>query len=77
VVQEFPALVISGFTRDVQPGNILYGLFETLFPEIPVLITANDDKAGCSTKRHQNDRFTFSQKFTRLCKIDRILIVLG
>ena len=77
-VQEFPALVISDFHLcDVQPETFI-GLFETLFPDIPVLITANDDKVMGQLRRHQNDRFIAFSKFTTFAKlIDLIRLGLG
>lgn len=68
-VNEFPALVISDFhLRDVQTETFV-GLFETLFPRIPVLITANDDKVMGQLKRHQVDRFIAFSKFTPFPKL--------
>lgn len=77
-VAEFPALVISDFhLRDVQPETFV-GLFETLFPAIPVLITANDDKVMGQLKRHPSDRFIAFSKFTPFAKlIDLIRIGLA
>ncbi|MCR2745725.1 response regulator transcription factor [Limnobacter parvus] len=77
-VAEFPALIISDFhLRDVQADTFI-GLFETLFPSIPVLITANDDKVMAQLKRHQIDRFIAFSKFTPFPKlIDLIRIGLA
>ena len=68
-VREFPALIISDFhLRDVQSETFI-GLFETLFPRIPVLITSNDDKVMSQLKRHQLDRFIAFSKFTPFPKL--------
>lgn len=77
-VAEFPAMIISDFhLRDVQADTFI-GLFETLFPGIPVLITANDDKVMAQLKRHQIDRFIAFSKFTPFPKlIDLIRIGLA
>lgn len=77
-VVEFPALIISDFhLRDVQADTFI-GLFETLFPVIPVLITANDDKVMGQLKRHQIDRFIAFSKFTPFPKlIDLIRVGLA
>tara|TARA_B100000745_G_scaffold46307_2_gene27883 strand:+ start:6558 stop:7223 length:666 start_codon:yes stop_codon:yes gene_type:complete len=77
-VEEFPALIITDFhLRDVQAETFI-GLFETLFPEIPVLITANDDKVMGQLKRHQLDRFIAFSKFTPFAKlIDLIRVGLS
>lgn len=77
-VAEFPALIISDFhLRDVQADTFI-GLFETLFPDIPVLITANDDKVMGQLKRHQIDRFIAFSKFTPFPKlIDLIRVGLA
>lgn len=77
-VAEFPALIISDFhLRDVQADTFI-GLFETLFPGIPVLITANDDKVMGQLKRHQIDRFIAFSKFTPFPKlIDLIRVGLA
>lgn len=72
-VGEFPALVISDFhLRDVQTETFV-GLFETLFPRIPVLITANDDKVMGQLKRHQVDRFIAFSKFTPFPKLIELI----
>ena len=68
-VREFPALIISDFhLRDVQPETFI-GLFETLFPAIPVLITANDERVMTQLKRHQSDRFVAISKLTAFPKL--------
>ncbi|WP_334120014.1 response regulator transcription factor [Limnobacter sp.] len=68
-LREFPALIISDFyLRDVQPETFI-GLFETLFPGIPVLITSNDDKVMVQLKRHQLERFIAFSKFTPFLKL--------
>lgn len=68
-VREFPAMIISDFhLRDVQPDTFI-GLFETLFPGIPVLITSNDDKVMAQLKRYQLDRFIALSKFTPFPKL--------
>lgn len=68
-VREFPALIISDFhLRDIHPDTFV-GLFETLFPAIPVLITSNDDKVMAQLKRHQLDRFVAFSKFTPFPKL--------
>jgi DNA-binding NarL/FixJ family response regulator len=76
-VREFPALVISDFhLRDVQTETFV-GLFETLFPAIPVLITANDEKVMTQLKRHQADRFVATSKWTpfpRLLELIRMAL---
>jgi DNA-binding NarL/FixJ family response regulator len=72
-VEEFPALVITDFhLRDVQTETFV-GLFETLFPRIPVLITANDDKVMGQLKRHQIDRFIAFSKFTPFPKLIELI----
>lgn len=68
-VREFPALIISDFhLRDVHPDTFI-GLFETLFPAIPVLITSNDNQVMAQLKRHQLDRFIAFSKFTPFPKL--------
>ncbi len=68
-VREFPAMVISDFhLRDVQPETFI-GLFETLFPSIPVLITANDEMVMTQLKRYQSDRFVAISKLTAFPKL--------
>lgn len=72
-VGEFPALIITDFhLRDVQAETFI-GLFETLFPGIPVLITANDEKVMGQLKRHQVDRFIAFSKFTPFPKLIDLL----
>lgn len=68
-VREFPALIISDFhLRDVHPDTFI-GLFETLFPTIPVLITSNDHQVMAQLKCHQLDRFIAFSKFTPFPKL--------
>lgn len=68
-VHEFPALLISDFhLRDVQPETFI-GLFETLFPVIPVLITANDAMVMMQLKRYHSDRFLAVSKMTAVPKL--------
>ncbi|HEX4842753.1 MAG TPA: response regulator transcription factor [Limnobacter sp.] len=68
-VLEFPAMVITDFhLRDVQADTFI-GLFETLFPNIPVLITANDDKVMAQLRRFDLDRFIAFSKFTPFPKL--------
>lgn len=72
-VSEFPALVISDFhLRDVQAESFV-GLFETLFPHIPVLITANDEKVMGHLRRHNSERFIAFSKFTPFAKMIDII----
>jgi DNA-binding NarL/FixJ family response regulator len=72
-VKEFPALVITDFhLSDVQPETFI-GLFETLFPAIPVLITANDDFVMTQLKRHQSDRFIAFSKSTTFPKMFELI----
>jgi DNA-binding NarL/FixJ family response regulator len=74
-IEEFPALIITDFhLRDVQPETFI-GLFETLFPEIPVLITANDEKVMGQLRRHQLDRFIAFSKFTPFAKMMELIRV--
>jgi len=68
-VREFPALVISDFhLRDVQPETFI-GLFETLFPAIPVLITSNDEVVMTQLKRHHAERFVAVSKLTAFSRL--------
>jgi len=72
-VKEFPAMVISDFhLRDVQEEAFI-GLFETLFPQIPVLITANDEKVMLQLRRRQNDRFIAFSKWTAFPKMFELI----
>ena len=68
-IREFPAVVITDFhLRDVQAESFI-GLFETLFPGIPVLITANDDRVMGQLRRHPIERYMAFSKFTPFAKI--------
>lgn len=68
-IEEFPSLIISDFhLRDVH-SDTFFGLFETLFPGIPVLITANDDKVMGQLKRHQLDRFVAFSRELSIAKL--------
>lgn len=72
-VEEFPALIITDFhLRDVQADTFI-GLFETLFPEIPILITSNDEKVMAQLRRHQLDRFIAFSKFTPFAKMIELI----
>lgn len=72
-VKEFPALVITDFhLKDVQPDTFI-GLFETLFPSIPVLITANDDVVMSQLKRFQLDRFIAFSKSASFSKMFELI----
>ncbi|HEX4879115.1 MAG TPA: response regulator transcription factor [Limnobacter sp.] len=72
-VLEFPAIVITDFhLRDVQADTFI-GLFETLFPVIPVLITANDDKVMGQLRRFDLERFIAFSKFTPFPKLIELI----
>lgn len=72
-VREFPALIITDFhLRDVQVDTFI-GLFETLFPSIPVLLTANDEEVMRQLKRHPNERFVAFSKYTPYTKLVELI----
>lgn len=72
-VTEFPALVITDFhLKDLHPESFV-GLFEALFPKIPVLITDNSEAVMRQLHRYQMERFTALHKHTPLARIIEIL----
>ncbi|HEY1059425.1 MAG TPA: response regulator transcription factor [Limnobacter sp.] len=68
-VRDFPALVITDFyLNDVRPESFV-GLFDTLFPNIPVLISANDAPVMTQLKRQDSQRFSVFSKLTPFPKL--------
>lgn len=64
-----PALIVTDFyLKDIQQSNFV-SLFEDLFPDVPVMISSNDETVMAHLSRFKLDRFVvFSQyaPFTRL-----------
>lgn len=63
-VREFPALIITDFYLNDVRSDSFVGLFETLFPGVPVLITSSDPEVMGHLKRHHAERFTAFSKLT-------------
>lgn len=59
-----PSLIVTDFYLKDVKGSEFIPLFEELFPEVPVLVTCNDDGVMKELARHKIDRFTVFSKYT-------------
>lgn len=65
-VREFPKLIITDFHLSDVRSEAFVGLFETLFPQVPVLVTANDSEVIARLKVNHAEHFTSFSKTTAL-----------
>lgn len=65
-VREFPKLIITDFHLNDVRSEAFVGLFETLFPRVPVLVTANDTEVIARLTAHHAEHFTSFSRTTTL-----------
>lgn len=71
--QTRPALLISDFyLKDISVSEFV-SLFEQIFPDVPVLVTNNDDNVMRELSRRKLDRFTVFSKYTPFPQLVDIL----
>ncbi|MDX1670469.1 MAG: hypothetical protein R3194_13690, partial [Limnobacter sp.] len=71
--QAQPALLVTDFyLKDVTMSEFV-GLFEQIFPEVPVLVTNNDDNVMRELAKKKLDRFTVFSKYTPFPRLVDIL----
>lgn len=65
-VKEFPRLIVTDFHLSDVRSEAFVGLFETLFPQVPVLVTANDTEVIAKLKANHVEHFTAFSKMATL-----------